>query len=283
MHHNDGHLNSNNSDHIIRRHTMKVVLTIAGSDCSGGAGIQADLKTMCAHGVYGMSAITALTAQNTLGVKEIIKTPPEFLEKQIDMCLSDIPCDAVKIGMLSSASQVLCVSKALKSHSTPNIVLDPVMMSTSGTKLMEDDAIEALKTALFPMCKLITPNIPEAKELTRLKIEDPEDMKKACTTLYEAYGAPVLLKGGHLESWALDILFDGDSFFTYENEKLASRNTHGTGCTLSSAIASNLALGHELPESVKRAKSYITRAIETAPGLGSGNGPLNHCVSFVDP
>lgn len=261
---------------------MKVVLTIAGSDCSGGAGIQADLKTMCAHGVYGMSAITALTAQNTLGVKEIIKTPPEFLARQIEMCLSDIPCDAVKIGMLSSADQVLAVAKALKGQASPNIVLDPVMVSSSGTRLMDEETIEALEAVLFPMCRLITPNIPEAKELTDMDINDSEDMKKACLALYEAYSAPILLKGGHLQTSALDILFDGDSFFTYEEEMLTSNNTHGTGCTLSSAIASNLALGHSLNDSVKRAKAYITDAIKMAPGLGHGSGPLNHCVDPID-
>ena len=258
---------------------MKVVLSIAGSDSSGGAGIQADLKTMTAHGVYGMTAITALTAQNTTGVTEIVESSPHFLEEQIDACLSDIPADAVKIGMLPSVEQVRVVARKLKEFGAKNIVLDPVMVATSGSKLMENSTPEVMAKMLFPLARVITPNIPEAETLTGTKIEDKIDMEQAAKKLGEQYGCGVLVKGGHCVEDASDVLFDNGCVTWFEGERIHSTNTHGTGCTLSSAIASNLALGYDLKDSIVNAKSYIEKAIGANLDLGKGSGPLNHCVA----
>lgn len=259
---------------------MKVVLTIAGSDSSGGAGIQADLKTMTAHGVYGMSAITALTAQNTTGVSDIVEAAPQFLEAQIDACLSDIPADAVKIGMLPSAEQVKVVASKLKEYQVKNIVVDPVMVATSGSKLMENSTPEVMAKLLFPMARVITPNIPEAQVLTGEEIQDKDAMEKAAKILGEKYGCGVLVKGGHCVEDACDVLFDNGVVTWFEGRRIDSSNTHGTGCTLSSAIASNLALGLDLKQSISNSKDYLTKAIASGLDLGKGQGPLDHCVNF---
>ena len=257
---------------------MKVVLSIAGSDSSGGAGIQADLKTMCAHGVYGMTAITALTAQNTTGVTEISESTPEFLEAQIQACLSDIPADAVKIGMLPSAKQVEVVADNLKRFNVTNLVVDPVMVATSGSKLMHDSTSKKMAKLLFPLATVITPNIPEAETLADMKIQGKEDMEKAAQLIGTKYGCAVLLKGGHAVEDANDVLFNKGNITWFQGKKIDNPNTHGTGCTLSSAIASNLALGFDLEESIKNAKSYLTKAIAAGLDLGRGHGPLDHSV-----
>ncbi|NEX00634.1 hydroxymethylpyrimidine/phosphomethylpyrimidine kinase [Pseudobutyrivibrio sp. NOR37] len=260
---------------------MKAVLSIAGSDSSGGAGIQADLKTMTVHGVFGMTAITALTAQNTTGVTAIQESTPEFLEKQIDACLSDIPVDAVKIGMLPSAEQVEVVAKKLKEYKVRNLVVDPVMVATSGSKLMKDSTASVMANLLFPISTVITPNIPEAEALLGKTIANKNQMEEAAKALSEEYGCSVLIKGGHSIEDACDVLFDKGQVSWYETTKIDNPNTHGTGCTLSSAIASNLALGFDLKESVKNAKEYITSTISDGLDLGKGSGPLNHMVGLI--
>jgi len=258
---------------------MKVVLSIAGSDSSGGAGIQADLKTMTAYKVYGMTAITALTAQNTTGVTEIVESSPHFLEEQIDACLTDIPADAVKIGMLPSVEQVRVVARKLKEYEVKNIVVDPVMVATSGSRLMENSTPDVMAKMLFPLARVITPNIPEAEILTGMQIEDKIDMEQAAKELGKKYGCGVLVKGGHCVEDASDVLFDSGCVTWFEGQRINSTNTHGTGCTLSSAIASNLALGFDLKDAIRNAKGYITKAIASDLNLGKGSGPLNHCVA----
>lgn len=255
---------------------MKKVLTIAGSDSGGCAGIQADIKTFCAHGVFGASAITAITAQNTQGVRAIEDISPDIIKSQIDAVLEDIGSDAVKIGMLSRIQTIEAVSFSIKKHSPANVVLDPVMVSTSGHDLLSTDAKESLLKLLFPMAHLITPNIPEAECLTGIHIEDMSGMEKAARRIFESCGCSVLVKGGHSVSDAIDVLYDGKSFSRFASRRIDTKNTHGTGCTLSSAIAANLALGHTLEESVKRAKEYITLAIEQSLDIGNGCGPVNH-------
>ncbi|MBP5598202.1 MAG: bifunctional hydroxymethylpyrimidine kinase/phosphomethylpyrimidine kinase [Pseudobutyrivibrio sp.] len=260
---------------------MKAVLSIAGSDSSGGAGIQADLKTMTVHGVFGMTAITALTAQNTTGVTAIQESTPEFLEQQIDACLSDIPVDAVKIGMLPSAEQVEVVAKKLKEYKVKNLVVDPVMVATSGSKLMKDSTASVMAKLLFPISTVITPNIPEAEALLDKSISNKKEMEEAARELSKEYGCSVLIKGGHSIEDACDVLFDKGQVSWFETTKIDNPNTHGTGCTLSSAIASNLALGFDLKESVKNAKDYITSTISDGLNLGKGHGPLNHMVGLI--
>ena len=260
---------------------MKAVLSIAGSDSSGGAGIQADLKTMTVHGVFGMTAITALTAQNTTGVTAIQESTPEFLEQQIDACLSDIPTDAVKIGMLPSAEQVEVVAKKLKEYKVRNLVVDPVMVATSGSKLMKDSTASVMANLLFPISTVITPNIPEAEALLGKTIANKNQMEEAAKVLSKEYGCSVLIKGGHSIEDACDVLFDKGQVSWFETTKIDNPNTHGTGCTLSSAIASNLALGFDLKESVKNAKEYITSTISDGLDLGKGHGPLNHMVGLI--
>ena len=260
---------------------MKAVLSIAGSDSSGGAGIQADLKTMTVHGVFGMTAITALTAQNTTGVTAIQESTPEFLEQQIDACLSDIPVDAVKIGMLPSAEQVEVVAKKLKEYKVKNLVVDPVMVATSGSKLMKDSTASVMAKLLFPISTVITPNIPEAEALLGKTIANKKQMEEAAKALSKEYGCSVLIKGGHSIEDACDVLFDKGKVSWHETTKIDNPNTHGTGCTLSSAIASNLALGFDLKESVKNAKEYITSTISDGLDLGKGSGPLNHMVGLI--
>jgi len=260
---------------------MKTALTIAGSDCSGGAGVQADLKTMAAHKVYGMSAITALTAQNTMGVTGIQEATPEFLKAELDAIFSDIFPDAVKIGMVSSIQLIETIADSLKQYAPKNIVLDPVMVSTSGSKLMNDDAIDVLKNRLMILADVITPNIPEAEVLTGMKISDAVDMEKAARMIGEDIQSmgghsAVLVKGGHDTNTANDCLYADGEINWFSGERVDNPNTHGTGCTLSSAIASNLALGYDVKTSVANAKAYLTGAIKAGLNLGKGSGPLDH-------
>lgn len=259
---------------------MKTVLTIAGSDCSGGAGIQADIKTMTAHKVYAMSAITALTAQNTTGVYGVRETDPDFLGQQLDCIFTDIVPDAVKIGMVSSAPLIEVIAEALTRYRARHIVLDPVMVATSGGRLMADGAAAALRDKLFPLAEIITPNIPEAQALCGRTIESCEDMDAAARMIAGTCGEAVLIKGGHLPDTADDLLFADGRARWLPGERIETANTHGTGCTLSSAIASNLALGYPLADSVERAKEYITQALGAGLDLGHGSGPLNHMTNL---
>lgn len=256
---------------------MKKVLTIAGTDPTGGAGVQADLKTMAAHGVYGMSVITALVAQNTMGVRDIMEVSPTFLEEQFDCVFEDIYPDTIKIGMVSSPALIKMIVKKLKEHPNLTIVVDPVMVSTSGSRLLADNALKLLKDELIPLASIITPNIPEAQVLTGLNIDSKEDMIEAAKTINIWYHGYILIKGGHFEARADDLLYYQGNITWLEGEKINNPNTHGTGCTLSSAIASNLALGYSMEDSVIRAKEYITGALESGLNLGQGSGPLNHC------
>ncbi|MEE1353976.1 MAG: bifunctional hydroxymethylpyrimidine kinase/phosphomethylpyrimidine kinase [Acutalibacteraceae bacterium] len=261
---------------------MKTALTIAGSDSSGGAGIQADLKTMTMNGVYAMSVITSLTAQNTTGVSGILDVPADFVEKQIDAVFTDIRPDAVKIGMLSAPDIVRTVAKKLVEYDAPWVVLDPVMVSTSGSKLLQDDAITALEEKLLPVADLITPNIPEAEVLSGLTISGPDDMEDAGRKLQDEYGCAVLCKGGHAVSDANDVLVtDEGEVFWFEGRRIANPNTHGTGCTLSSAIAANLAKGFDLRDSVDRAKEYLSGALAAMLDLGQGSGPMDHAWNLT--
>lgn len=255
---------------------MKTALTIAGSDCSGGAGIQADIKTMTACGVYAMSAITALTAQNTTGVYGILDVPPAFLTKQLDCIFTDIYPDAVKIGMISTAETAEAIADRLKFYKARNIVADPVMVSTSGAKLIGEGAAAALQEHLFGLAELLTPNIPEAEVLSGIEIETPEDMVRAARKISGAFGCGVLCKGGHNRNDANDLLFKDGAYEWFLGERVDNRNTHGTGCTLSSAIASYLAKGADLRSAVRYAKKYITGALRAQLDLGGGSGPLDH-------
>lgn len=259
---------------------MKKVLTIAGSDCSGGAGIQADLKTMTAHRVYGMSVITALTAQNTTGVYGVLDAGGEFVGKQLDCVFTDIFPDAVKIGMVSNIETIEMIASKLQEYKARNIVIDPVMVSTSGCALMSPDAMGTLIEKLLPLGDIITPNIPEAQKLCGFEIRTEEDMIRAARQIGQNISGSVLIKGGHLTKTADDLLYHDKTVTWYRGERVNTENTHGTGCTLSSAIASNLALGYDMQESVKRAKAYITGALGTGLDLGAGGGPLNHCFAL---
>lgn len=255
---------------------MHKSLTIAGSDSSGGAGIQADLKTMTALGVYGMSAITALTAQNTTGVQSIFEVTPKFLEEELDSIFTDIFPDSVKIGMVSNADLIRVISKKLREHNAKNIVVDPVMVSTSGSMLMADGAKDTLLSELFKVADIITPNIPEAEALTGQSIKSKDDMVEAAKKIGEFFEGYILLKGGHSADDADDLLYKNSEKIWIKGERIENPNTHGTGCTLSSAIASFLAMGHDVPESVYLAKEFITGAISAKLDLGKGRGPLNH-------
>ena len=255
---------------------MKTALTIAGSDCSGGAGIQADLKTMTMNGVYAMSAVTALTAQNTTGVRAILESPPEFLQQQIDAVFEDIYPDAVKVGMVSSVSLIRVIAERLRFYGASNIVVDPVMVATSGAKLIDDSAIEELKKSLLPIASVITPNIPEAEVLSGMTIHGEEDMAAAAKIIYESFGCAVLCKGGHSISDANDLLFNADGCQWFRGKRIDNPNTHGTGCTLSSAIAANLAKGEPLDKAVQYAKEYISGALAAQLDLGKGSGPMDH-------
>ncbi len=259
---------------------MKKVLTIAGSDCSGGAGIQADIKTITAHKMYAMSVITALTAQNTTGVYGVLEATPEFVGSQLDCIFDDIRPDATKIGMVSNAEIIEVIAEKLREYKAQNIVVDPVMVSTSGGKLLKDDAVDALLDRLFPLATLITPNIPEAENLAGFPIKDRSDMQRAAEKVSKLTNSGILITGGHLEDNADDLLFTEGKAFWLEAPKIDNPNTHGTGCTLSSAIACNLALGLTVYESVKNAKKYITGAIKAGLNIGMGRGPLNHCYNL---
>ncbi|MEG0367876.1 MAG: bifunctional hydroxymethylpyrimidine kinase/phosphomethylpyrimidine kinase, partial [Coprobacillus sp.] len=255
---------------------MKKVLTIAGTDCSGGAGVQADIKTITVHGMYAMSAITALTAQNTLGVQDIMEVTPHFLEEQLDCIFEDIYPDSVKIGMVSNISLIETIVKKLKQYHVKNIVVDPVMVSTSGSKLLEENAIETLKTQLLPIASVITPNIPEAEILCGFTIHDEKDMIQAAKEISKYVNGGILIKGGHLVSEATDLLYQDGQIYWFQAKRVNNPNTHGTGCTLSSAIACHLADGYSLQDSIKNAKGYLTGALQAQLDLGRGSGPLNH-------
>lgn len=255
---------------------MKTVLTIAGSDCSGGAGIQADLKTITVHGLYGESVITALTAQNTMGVTDVMPVPPEFLEKQLKCVFSDIAPDAVKIGMIPGIGQMQVIRDCFLKYHPRNIVIDTVMVSTSGRNLMEPKAVEFYQKYLLPFADIYTPNIPETELLTGKIINTREGRLAAAKELAKCYPGAILLKGGHDKEQADDLLFTQGNAVWFPQKHIKNENTHGTGCTLSSAIACGLAKGLTMEESVKGAKEYITGAIANGMNLGKGNGPLNH-------
>ncbi len=259
---------------------MKTCLSIAGSDCSGGAGIQADLKTMTVNGVYAMSAITALTAQNTTGVTAIQESTADFLAAQLDAIFTDIEPDAVKIGMVSSAALIKVIADRLRHYEAKNIVVDPVMIATSGSALIKTDAVQTMTALLFPLATVVTPNIPEAEALSGLTIKNEADMAKAAERLNHDYGCAVLVKGGHQVNDATDLLFDGQALHRFAGRRIDNPNTHGTGCTLSSAIAANLAKGYSLTESVERAKDYISGALAAMLNLGQGSGPLDHAFDI---
>lgn len=259
---------------------MKTALSIAGSDSCGGAGIQADIKTMTMNGVYAMSAITAMTAQNTMGVRAIQESAPEFLRQQIDAVFEDIFPDAVKIGMVSSNELIHVIAERLRFYNAKNIVVDPVMVATSGSSLMKNDAVDTLIHELVPLAVLITPNIPEAEVLSGMNIADREGMIKAAAKIGESHGCAVLLKGGHSISDANDLLYANGSLRWFEGKRIDNPNTHGTGCTLSSAIAANLAKGYDLSEAVERAKTYISGALAAMLDLGHGSGPMNHAFDL---
>ena len=260
---------------------MKTALTIAGSDCSGGAGIQADLKTMTMNGVYAMSAITALTAQTTTGVRAIQESTPEFLKQQLDAIFEDIFPDAVKIGMVASVELIKIIADRLLFHQAEQIVVDPVMVSTSGSALIKEDAVDALKSYLLPIATLVTPNIPEAELLSGMNIKDDSDMITAAKTIADLYHCSVLLKGGHSINDANDLLYTKKGFRWFNGKRINNPNTHGTGCTLSSAIASNLAKGYDLETSVQKAKEYISSALADMLDLGQGSGPMNHAFDLT--
>lgn len=259
---------------------MKTALTIAGSDCSGGAGIQADIKTMTLNGVYAMSAICALTAQNTTGVSGISAVEPSFLRQQIDAVFTDIFPDAVKIGMVSSSGLIDVIAERLKYYKAKNIVVDPVMVATSGAKLIDDDALSALTRQLFPIAAVVTPNIPEAQILAKISIRTKHDMERAAQLIYEAYGCAVLLKGGHSVCDADDLLYSRGAARWFSGKRINNPNTHGTGCTLSSAIAANLAKGADMATAIENAKEYITGALAAMLDLGKGSGPINHAFDL---
>ena len=260
---------------------MKTALTIAGSDSCGGAGIQADIKTMTMNGVYAMSAITALTAQNTLGVRAIQEATPEFLQQQIDAVFEDIRPDAVKIGMVASSELIRVIADRLRYYEAKNVVVDPVMVATRGCSLMKTDAVQVLCCELLPLAAVVTPNIPEAQVLAGIPIESKEAMRKAAEIIGDTYGCAVLLKGGHSINDANDLLYAQGKYQWFEGKRIDNPNTHGTGCTLSSAIAANLAKGYDLAESVKRAKEYISGALAAMLDLGQGSGPMNHAFLLI--
>ena len=259
---------------------MKTALTIAGSDSSGGAGIQADIKTMTANGVFATCAVTALTAQNTTGVTDILESTPHFLAEQLDAVFTDIVPDAVKIGMVSSAELIAVIAEKLRQYGAERVVVDPVMVATSGAKLLRDDAIQALTSQLLPLATVLTPNIPEAEILSGLTITDAAGMEAAARTISQRYGCAVLCKGGHQINDADDLLWRSGAGKWFRGRRIDNPNTHGTGCTLSSAIASNLAKGYDLDTSVERAKAYISGALAAMLDLGHGSGPMDHMFAL---
>lgn len=255
---------------------MKTALSIAGSDSSGGAGIQADIKTMTMNGVFAMTAVTALTAQNTTGVTGILEVDPPFLAQQLDSVFSDIRPDAVKIGMVASSALIRVIAERLRHYGAANIVVDPVMVSTSGARLLQEDAVSELTGSLLPLAAVATPNIPEAEILSGLTIKCAADMEQAAEKINRDFGCPVLLKGGHDLNDANDLLFYEGSAQWFPGRRIDNPNTHGTGCTLSSAIAANLAKGFDLPSSVRRAKDYVSGCLAAQLDLGQGSGPMAH-------
>jgi len=255
---------------------MRTALTIAGSDSSGGAGIQADLKTFAAHGVYGLSAITAVTAQNTVGVTAVAALAPDLVVAQIDAVMSDIGADAVKIGMLANAAIAHAVAGALRRLAPRVIVLDPVMIAKGGDRLLDDDAVAVLVSELLPLATIVTPNVPEAERLTGLRLQSVVDLRRAAIRLVELGARAAIVKGGHLEGPAVDVLYDGVTAVELSAERVAGPHTHGTGCTFASALAARLALGDSVTDAARAAKLYVTAAIARAPGLGRGHGPLGH-------
>ncbi len=259
---------------------MYTALTIAGSDSSGGAGIQADIKTMTANGVYAMSAVTALTAQNTTGVTAIMEVTPEFLAEQLDRIFTDIFPDAVKTGMVSSPELIHVTAEKLKQYKAGNIVVDPVMVATSGARLISAEAIGTLKTELLPLADVVTPNIPEAEVLSGISVTDTDCMVEAARIISENYGTAVLVKGGHSLNDANDLLYDKGKAVWFSGKRINNPNTHGTGCTLSSAIASNLAKGYDMTMAIRAAKNYISGALAAGLDLGKGSGPLNHAFAI---
>ena len=259
---------------------MKTALSIAGSDSSGGAGIQADIKTMTANGVYAMTAVTALTAQNTTGVTDILEATPSFLAAELDAVFTDIFPDAVKIGMVSAAGLIEVIADKLTQYGAKHVVVDPVMVATSGSKLLRDDAITALTEKLLPMAEVLTPNIPEAEILSGMTITDAAGMEAAAKRISEKYGCAVLCKGGHQINDADDLLWRDGCGKWFHGKRIANPNTHGTGCTLSSAIASNLAKGYDLDTSVERAKAYISGCLSAMLDLGHGSGPMDHMFAL---
>lgn len=262
---------------------MKTVLTIAGSDCSGGAGIQADIKTISAHKLYAMSVITALTAQNTTGVSGILEATPDFVAQQLDCVFTDIAPDAVKIGMVSSPAIIHVIAGKLQQYHAQKIVVDPVMVSTSGSKLLSEDAMEALTTRLLPLATVLTPNIPEAEVLCGFPVRNEDEMLLAAKAIQPICGGAVLVKGGHLVSEATDLLYAPDATQWFRSVRIDNPNTHGTGCTLSSAIACGLARGYSLPESIGRARAYLRGALAAMLDLGKGAGPLDHTYALPRP
>ena len=256
---------------------MKTVVTIAGTDPTGGAGAQADLKTFMAHEVYGMSILTALVAQNTTGVTSIMNVTPKFLKEQFDCVFTDIRPDAVKIGMVSQPELIAVIVEKLKQYAVERIVVDPVMVSTSGSRLLENTALELLQTKLLPLADIITPNLPEAEALSGIRICNHQHMRKAAAMIAQDYDGYILIKGGHSMNRADDLLVHKDEAHWLSIEKIDNPNTHGTGCTLSSAIAGNLALGYDMISAVERAKAFISGALRDGLDLGQGSGPLNHC------
>lgn len=259
---------------------MRTALTIAGSDSSGGAGIQADIKTMTANGVYAMSAVTALTAQNTTGVTGIMEVTPQFLKEQLDNIFTDIRPDAVKIGMVSSGPLIETIAAALRKYGAEHVVVDPVMVATSGSRLISGDAVAVLKAELLPLAEVLTPNIPETEELSGMPVRTEEDMAAAAEYIGRTYHCAVLCKGGHQLNDANDLLYRDGGLRWFRGKHIDNPNTHGTGCTLSSAIASNLAKGYDMAEAVERAKAYISGALSAMLDLGHGSGPMNHAFDL---
>ncbi len=259
---------------------MKNVLSIAGSDCSGGAGIQADLKTFSAHGVFGMSVVVSVVAENTSRVIDVQDVRPDMIEKQIDAVFEDIPVHAVKIGMLSNAESMAAVAGKLAQYKPHNIVLDPVMYAKNGCPLMDPSAIDALIANVVPLADIVTPNIPEAEKMAGMEIKNIADMEKAAVIIRNMGCGSVLLKGGHAEGDAIDVLFDGAQYNYFSAKRINTKNTHGTGCTYSSAIAANLTRGLLKEDAIKQAKKYVTLAIEHALPIGKGNGPTHHFVEL---
>ena len=256
---------------------MKRVLTVAGSDSGGGAGVQADLKTFAAFGVYGTSAVTAVTAQNTVAVTRVQEIDPEVVAAQIDAVLTDIGCDAAKTGMLSSAAIIEAVAEALRRHAVPHLVVDPVMISKSGAVLLRDDAVLPLVRLLLPLAQVVTPNLPEAARLAGIAVETIEARRDAARRILDLGPQVVVIKGGHAAgSLVVDLFYDGVAFAEIPGERVATRSTHGTGCTFSAAIAASLASGLSTLAAVARAREYVTAALRAAPGLGQGAGPLGH-------